>query len=854
MIGQLSESELRALIPQLQSITEKYKRSERVQKALYHISELSSSIENYHKLFFEIHNVVGNFMPADNFFVAFVDPKTGNIQFPYFVDQLDEETIQSVNFEDIKNGITAHILKTGENLVLTQENYQSTIERHNIQQLGTAPSYLIGVPIVRQQEVIGAMVVQSYATDSQFSNDDLEILVFISQHIANARDRVVQRDITEALIESRTKQLLKANQSLEAEINQRMRMEKLQKALFEISELSTSGDKDIIGFYGQLHHTIKSIINAENCYIAQLDEKRQLLNFPYFVGNEDDSHDERKLNKGLTEYVIRLGKSCLIDKNKISQLIDDNEVDSQFVKRMMNEGNSWMGAPLVVDGQVKGVIAVQTYGQGDDYTPSDLALLQFVSRHVSTAIQRRESALQLKRYNQQLSEKVQERTAELRRTNISLKNQIEQRKEVELKLIHDAHHDGLTDLPNRVMFNGRLELALASKKRYPNHNFALLFIDLDRFKHINDTLGHYAGDEFLIEVASRIASCKRSHDLLARLGGDEFVVLVDNYKNIADVETIAQRIVDSISNPFKIEDKEVFSGASIGIAELTDQYNQADDVLRDADAAMYHAKNLGKNRFVLFTVSMRKQLINEINDEQDFRKAYFAGEFEYSLQAVTHLEDNSVLYEECTLNWPKLPSHYSRSNFWELANKCSLITPINRSIIDKAISLLKRYQKDPNLQNKKIGITLSIEFLLHKAHFEELIEHIQINDIDNERLLIQVSEGRLDSFSKQLPAVMQTLNQKGVSLILSDFASHSAALTNLFKYDFDYIKFDPNLVNTFGMSDKYYNLMRSMIKICDELDIKIIAPGVNDGMVKQELIEIGCRYGQGQFLEKSQTI
>ncbi|MGB3727104.1 MAG: diguanylate cyclase [Glaciecola sp.] len=848
LIGELSEHELRELVPQLQSLTDKYKRSERIQKALYHISELSSSADNYENLFSEIHKIVSGFMNADNFFVAFYEQNEDKIQFAYFVDERDEEMVQTISYEKIKHGITAHILRSGETLVATTENFADLQKKHNFEILGTPPVDLMGVPILRENEVIGVMVVQSYSDLVRYDSDDLEILVFISQHIVTARDRVIQRDLTEALIEERTAQLVTANQTLEDEINERKRMENLQKALFEISELSTSVDSNMVEFYTQLHNILKPLISAKNCYIALLDESKQNLNFPYFIGRDTDYHNTRKLTRGLTEFVIRSGEAWLIDSVTVCELIDKGEVDRKFVIRMLESSNSWMGAPLLVNNEVKGVMAVQTYGEGNDYTKDDLDLLRFVSRHVSTAIQRRETSKEMLKYNQQLSEKVQERTAELNKTNQSLKNQIEQRKEVELKLIHDAHHDALTNLPNRVMFNSRLELAIASKRRYQDHNFALLFIDLDRFKTINDTLGHHAGDEFLIEVARRISACKRSHDLLARLGGDEFVVLVDNYQTLRDVESIAQRIVTSASAPFMIENKEVFSGASIGITEITGSYSQADEVLRDADSAMYQAKSLGRNRYVLFDISMRNQLMEEIEDEREFRKAYKAGEFEYFMQPVVNLSEGSTLYYECNINWPRSKKCSKPEVFWELADKCGLTFAINTDLLNETFRILNQWELAKSTKHNKVALSLSIEHLLHKSSFNELIEQIESAEINSEMLVIQLSESSLSKFNKYLPNILQKLQSHGVSLVLNNFASHSGSLNHLFNYDFDYIKLNENLVNTFGMSDKYHRLMKSIVLIANEMGIGIIAEGVSDEMIKHELVQIGCHFGQGDHI------
>ncbi|MFW8592129.1 diguanylate cyclase domain-containing protein [Glaciecola sp. 2405UD65-10] len=854
LIGELSESELRALVPRLQHLTDRYKRSEQIQKALYHISELSSSVNNYENLFSEIHNIVDGFMPADNFFVAFYEQQDDKIQFAYFVDEQDQETVQSLSYEQIKHGMTAHILRSGENLIATKENFDELKEKHGFKIIGSLPVDFMGVPILRDNKVIGAMVVQSYTDSIRYDADDLEILVFISQHIVTARDRVIQRDLTEALIADRTAKLVEANKTLEEQINERKRMEGLQKALFEISELSTNVETDMLAFYAQIHDILKPLIEAKNCYIALLDKENENLSFPYFVGRNEDSHETRKLTRGLSEYVIRAGEAQLIDKDKINILIEQGEIGREFASRMIDKGNSWMGAPLIVDRKVKGIMAVQTYGEGSDYTEDDLNLLRFVSRHIATAIQRRDSASKLVKYNQQLTEKVQERTAELNKSNLSLKRQIEQRKEIELKLIYDAHHDGLTNLPNRVMFNTRLELAIASKKRYTEHNFALLFIDLDRFKTINDTLGHHSGDLFLIEVANRITACKRSHDLLARLGGDEFVVLLDNFQSLDDAETIARRIVESISMPFQVEDHEVFSGASVGIANIDESYNNADEVLRDADAAMYQAKSLGRNRYVMFDVSMRHHLINKINDEHTFRKAYKAGEFQYSLTPVVSLVDQSCLYSECQVHWPSNEDGFVPATFWGLADKSGLNFAINADLLKTTFNVLENWQLTQEHKNNKIGVSVCIEYLLHKDSFAELVKNIEANPWVSERLILLVSERDLIRFAKYISTILLPLKKLGITLVLNNFASQSASLNHLFNYDFDYIRLDAQLINKFSLSDRSYLLAKSIINIANDIGVGVIAHDVQDEKIVEGLTEIGCHFAQGHYVNTKKAL
>ncbi len=851
LIGNLTEVELRALVPELQSLTAKYKRSEKIQQALYAISELAFSLKDFDSFYKEIHKIVSRFMLADNFFVAFHEPhEPNNIEFAYFVDEQDGFPLTIVPFDKVKNGITGQILKSGENLLLTKENLEYVQKQRGFELLGTPPVDLMGIPLIRDNQTIGAMVVQSYNEEVRYDSDDVEILVFISQHIVTARDRVINRELTESLIQERTQQLVSANKTLEAEIAERMRYEKLQKALFEISELSVKAESDIEDLYTNIHSILKQLINAENCYIAILNDAKDQLEFPYFVGQASDFHHTRKLTRGLTEYVIRSGSSVLVDRSRIKELVDRQEVDRKFVIKMIETGNSWMGAPLYLKGEVKGVLGVQTYGLGEDYTVEELNILRFVSQHISVALERRAAANELIKYNQQLSEKVKERTAELNQTNKSLQKQIDQRKEIEQKLIHDAHHDALTGLPNRTLFTSRLTLAISSKQRHHEHNYALLFIDLDRFKTINDTLGHHAGDEFLIEAARRIGECKRSHDLLARLGGDEFVVLIDSYNSQADIEMVAQRIVETVSAGYLIEGKEVFSGASIGIAELNKDYKHPDEVLRDADAAMYQAKNLGRNRYVTFNISMRNKLMEEIDDERTFRLAFKAGDFDYNIQPIKHLHQNDyVLFYEYSVSWQNRNNYTQTDKFWELADKTGLTNAINQTLIEEAFKLLKQWQSDSNFRNAKLAVGLSIEHLLNKSSFDDLLSKLDANEEFGEKLILEFSEDSLSRFGKFLPSILDKLQKYGVTLVLDGFGNTNGSLNHLFKFDFDYLKLNQGLVNTFDMSDKYYRLVQSIILMAKEMDIIIIAEGVDDDLVMQQLIEVGCNYGLGAAVE-----
>lgn len=846
----LSAEELRELIPQLQQITEKYKSAEKVQKALFDISELSSSVSDLSSLYRSIHEIVGDFMNADNFFVAFYERDSKIIDFVYFVDEFDEQTVKQIPAEKLMGGITGHILKSGEYLVFGKENAKEVLEPKGIEIMGSVPADFIGVPLKRGSQVIGAMVVQTYDDSLRYTPEDLEVLLFVSQHIVTTADRVKSRELTERTIRERTKQLRKINDDLQDEILERQKVESLQQALFEISEVAANLDEDMQVFYANLHNIISRLISAPNCYVATLDEGGEYLEFPYFSDEQYDLPEQRPLGLGLTELVLRTGQAEMVNPSRVVELVESGELDVSVAQNMLTKSNSWLGSPLVVEGIVAGVFAVQTYGKSNKYTSRDLELLRYVSHHIAVAMERKRKSEAIQQYTQQLSERVAERTAELNRANEILKNQISQRKEIELKLIHDAHHDGLTDLPNRSMFSSRLELALASKKRHPANRFAVLFIDLDRFKIINDTLGHHAGDQFLIEVARRLGICIRGHDLLARLGGDEFVVLLDNFEEPDDVEDVAARIIDSIAEPFLLDNKEMYSGASIGIAHLDVHYQNAEEVVRDADAAMYQAKQQGRGRFVMFDKSMRERLLEELELENEFRRALRDSEFECYIQPSVALADTNPLYYECYVRWehPTL-GKVKREQFWQIAEQAGLTIELDNYLLEHACDKIKQWQQSKGPEKDyKLAVNISINHIIQANLVTRMLEYIDGQGIRGNKLVFEFDENDLNRRSQFMLPAIKKLRRAGISLVLDNFGSGLASLSYLFSYPFDYIKIDHRFVKSLPRSLRNQKLVQSIMLISEHLKFAVIAEGVEAQAQLDTLVELGCLYGQGKHL------
>jgi diguanylate cyclase (GGDEF)-like protein len=853
--NQLSLEELRELVPQLQQITQKYKRSESIQKSLFDISELASSINELSSLYPAIHDIVGGFMPAQNFFVAFYEDDKEIIDFVYFVDEFDEQVVSQISADDLKNSLTGYILRTGNHLFLTQETYQQQTADISVKDLGAAPVDWMGVPLKRGSQVIGAMVVQSYDESIRYSHADLEILLFVSQHIVNCVDRVKSRELTEKNIRQRTKQLRQINDELQEEISERQKVESLQQALFEISELSASVEGNMDDFYSAIHDTLSRLIGAPNCYVAILDKVNLVLDFPYYKDEVYSEVESRPMSLGLTEYIIRHGSAELIDASKVQKLSDDNELSSYVAENMKVQLNSWIGSPLIIDGEICGVIAVQSYGLEKQYNLKDLEFLRFVSHHIAVALGRKQSSDAIKAYNQRLAEEVKERTEELNSTNLFLQKQIEERLQAQQQLEYDAQHDSLTGLANRVLFNSRLELALASKQRYTASNFAVIFIDLDRFKQINDSLGHMAGDLFLKEVAIRISSCIRGHDLLARLGGDEFVVLFDNYDDPTDVEEISARIISSIAEPFNIENKDMYSGASVGIAYIESGYQTADEVLRDADAAMYQAKSLGRGRYIIFDKTMREKLLEELEIESEFRKTLNAKAFESYSQPILNLTTQEKIYEECYIRWEHSSiGKIKREQYWQIAEQFGLTVEMDKFMLTKACEILQDWQLNATNSNKRIAINLSIHHLTQTSLAKQLIEQVQKAGVEPKQLVIEFDENALNRRSQFFLPAIKILKRAGITLVLDNFGSGLASLSYLYSYPFDYVKVDHYFVKTLPRSERNLKLIQSVLSISGQLKFKLIAEGIDTQEQHQALLDVGCEFGQGKYLQESQKI
>lgn len=449
---------------------------------------------------------------------------------------------------------------------------------------------------------------------------------------------------------------------------------------------------------------------------------------------------------------------------------------------------------------------------------------------------------------------VAERTHELQSANFNLRKQIAERRKAEQQLYFEAHHDALTKLSNRAMFSDRLSYAIRHLKRHPDQRFAVLFIDLDRFKMINDTLGHHAGDLFLIEIANRLRSCVRDNDVLARLGGDEFVVLLDTLKS-DDVEEISSRIISSIEKPYTLENNVLYSSASIGITLCNSNYKNAEEILRDADAAMYQAKGLGRGRYVFFDESMREKLIATMTLEQELRVAIESKQFELYYQKISDLHSGKIIGFEALLRWNHPKSGLlTPSDFLYLAEETGLILTIETWVVEEVARQLEFWKDDLEYQHAFIAINLSGRHLTQASQLSKLVSLIKRQTFAPQRLILEFNELSFSTHPELALKGLRKLKTAGIKLALDDYASGVSSFSFLHSYPFEFIKLDRSFIKTLKNSDKNLPLVKALHYLGEQYGYRLVAEGIETEEVMQKLDSVGCDFGQGYHISKPEKL
>ena len=822
----------------LQASVQHLEQSRQLQQALFAIADLASSDHDMDSMLRSLHEIVGKLMYARNFFIALYDRQRDSLRFIYFADEVDEamyDPEQEIPTEQLKESFTLAIIRQARSVrgPAWEVARQLGIVRGPV--VGTPAVDFMGVPMRRGAEVAGAIAVQSYREGMGYTESDSAVLGFVAEHVLTALERKHGRQALEQRVLERTRELAQANQQLLAQVAERERAAHLQATLYRIAALANGQESDD-QFYRSLHAAVGELINAENFYIALVSDDGSTLHFPYCVDVAGEGGQTRRMARGLSEYVIRQGQTQLVDTSRLEQLCASGEVEIQS-QTGTTATVCWLGAPLLGARGVMGVVTVQSYRPDLMFDEQDAALLTFVSHQIATSVQRRQQAEALHALNSELEQRVQRRTRELRQ-------EIAMREQVEARLQHEVMHDPLTGLPNRVYLRDRLERALAAHRRDPQRGFALLYLDVDRFKLFNDSLGHQAGDMVLREVARRLLQCVRTPDVAARLSGDEFAILLEDGQQPATACKIAQRIQACMQEMVQVDERSLRLSVSIGIAVGRAQHRTIDELLHDADVALYRAKEGGRQRFVLFDDREQRAAMDVLQVEQELRDALQTAQIVPHFQPIVRLADGQVVGYETLVRWQHpVRGLLAPGDFLPIAEQTGLIESVDWHLYGLACEAGAPLVCDGGF----LTLNVSARHFANGDFDRSLLALLRRTGFDPARLHIEVTESTLLGDPAAVAAILQRLKDAGVGTALDDFGTGYSSLGHVHRFPLSMIKIDRSFTGELDKAQpsRSVAIIDAVLSLGRALDLDVVAEGVETEAQRQVLLAMGCVYGQG---------
>jgi diguanylate cyclase (GGDEF)-like protein len=416
----------------------------------------------------------------------------------------------------------------------------------------------------------------------------------------------------------------------------------------------------------------------------------------------------------------------------------------------------------------------------------------------------------------------------------------------EVRLRHAALHDDLTGLPNRTLFMERLQSAHRLARRHDDYDFSVLFLDFDRFKLVNDSLGHRAGDEFLKTAAGRIRSCLRDVDTLARFGGDEFTVLLPDAWELREVKGVIDRIREALSEPVNLGGREFFGSVSIGVVLGAGRYHRAEDIMRDAETAMYRSKAVGKAGYALFDDGMHRHALRLLECETELRRALARSELLLHYQPIVNLETSTVDGVEALVRW----QHPTRGllppgEFVPLAEEAGLILDIDRWVLGEACRQLRAWQETGAPGRASVSVNLSPRFFMRPGAARDFEAIVRASGAPAGRLKVEITESLLLDPSSEVEQAIATVRAMGVSLVMDDFGTGYSSLSNLHRFPFDTIKIDRSFIARMVDSPAHGGTVRAIIGLGRTFGMDVVAEGVETPGQADALRALGCDRVQG---------
>jgi len=578
--------------------------------------------------------------------------------------------------------------------------------------------------------------------------------------------------------------------------------------------------KNYIEIYWPVHST-------ENNFISDIfSNKETLQNKPQIIGHLRLGLSEEGLKKRSRELLISISIFTSI------LVLCGSGLSIPLSRRLTSPLEQLRAATRdVAEGKFDSPIEVRTYDE-----IADLARSFDHMRH------------RLGEYHDQ----VQQHTDELVSSNKKLTAEIDARKTMEKQLQHDALHDALTGLPNRTLFADRLNHAMHLLGRNKKYVYAVLFLDLDRFKVINDSLGHLIGDKLLIAFGQRLTSCLRPHDTVARLGGDEFAVLLEDIGGLSNATYIAERIGTALRSSFMIGEQEVFTSSSIGIALGSSVYTQPEQILRDADTAMYEAKSGGRARFAIFEPGMHADALARMKLETELRRATERGEFVSYYQPIYSLSSNRLAGFEALARWNHPEQGIiNPGTFVKMAEETGLIVAIDRLVLQEACrQMVELLKLSPGNSLDFISVNLSNKQMVQPDLVDYVKKVLGETGLAAGALKLEITENVIIENPEQTLHMLSRLKALGVQLYIDDFGTGYSSLSYLHRLPIDGLKIDRSFISDMGENGENQQIVRTIILLAHDMKIDVIAEGVETPIQLAQIKMLDCEYAQGYLFSK----
>ena len=584
------------------------------------------------------------------------------------------------------------------------------------------------------------------------------------------------------------------------DITENKKSQTQQAALYQIAERANLAE-DIQEFYRAIHNIVGELIQTKNFYIALLDADSEMLTFPYFVDEVDPVPEPRSLGKGLTEYVLRTGQTSLISPATFEDLVKSGEVESIGTPSV-----DWLGVPLKAGDTVFGVLVVQSYTSGRRFGEKEKEVLTFVSQHIASTLERKRS---------------------------------------EETIRHQAYHDALTKLPNRVLFRDRMTQALAHARRR-KEMAAMLFLDLDRFKIINDTLGHAVGDKLLQGVAHRLRECLRKEDTVARLGGDEFMLLLSGVNQVEDAARIAEKVLNAIRPPFQIDSHELYINTSIGISLYPHDGEDAETLVKNADIALYRAKERGRDTYQFYAATMNEKAYEQLELENKLRRALERNEFVLHYQPQFDMHMGKIIGMEALIRWQQPDGQLLYPlDFIAIAEDTGMIVPIGEWVLKTACAQNKLWQTSDFLP-LRVAVNLSGR-QFHESLVPTIADVLKRTGLEPQFLELELTETSIMKNDEIAVKILTELKSMGIQICIDDFGTGYSSLSYLKRFPIDTLKIDRSFIRESMRDADHAAIVVAIITMAHTLKLKVVAEGVESPEQWAFLRDHNCDKMQGNL-------